>query len=440
MKKKIIISILVVLVLLVAAGVYYLYLMNFITMPRNWNRRPTQTVVHSDRVIPISSGETIIQWRGTNRTGTFYETGLMTSWNENEPQLLWHFDGLREGHSSPAVANGKIFVTGMTNGSGFIYVFDLNGNLLNTTEYGPEWNRSYDGARGTITPSNDKLFLISGFGVMYSFDQRTLNLIWSRNLLEEFNAPNIRWGITESPLIVGDKVIATPGGREHNVVALNKHTGELIWSSLARGDASAYCSPIFIDSQEVPLIVTMTAHHVIGLNAETGEMLWSHPHSNRHQVHPNTPLYSNGMILATSGYGHGSQMLRLINGGRGVEEVWSSRLLDNQMGGMVRVGNYVFGSGHSNRFWFCANWYTGEIMWQERGLTNGVIIANDGMLYIYTDRGDMVLARATPERFDIVGQFSITLGTDQHWAHPILYNGMLLVRRGDTLMAFNVKK
>ena len=403
--------------------------------------RPVQTTVHTSRANnSVSDGETIIQWRGANRTGIFYETGLKTSWGENQPQLLWHFDGLEDGHSSPAVANSKIFVTGMRNGRGSLFSFDLNGNLLNQVEYGAEWNRSYHGTRGTVTPSGNKLFLISGLGVIYAFDQTTLNLIWSRNLLREFNAPNIRWGITESPLVVGDKVIATPGGRRHNVVALNKYTGELIWSTPAMGDTSAYCSPFFIDSQEVPLIVTMTANHVIGLNAETGTLLWSHPHPNRWSVHPNTPVYSNGMILITSGYGQGSQMLRLTNGGRSVEQVWTSRLLDNLMGGVVKVGNYIFGSGHYNRFWFCINWYTGEVMWQTRGLSNGVIIANEGMLYLYTDRGDMVLARATPERFEMTGYFPITLGTDQHWAHPIIYNGMLLVRRGDTLMAFNLRE
>ena len=428
MKKIIILSILISTAGLLACG------------GSNRTNRPVQTVTHGTRAGGItSSGETIIQWRGQDRTGIFHETGLLTSWNENQPQLLWHFDGLEDGHSSPAIANGHIFVKGMANGRGFLYKLDLNGNLLQKVEYGPEWNRNYDGSRGTITPSGNNLYFISGMGVIYCFDQQ-LNLIWSRNLLDDFNASNIRWGITESPLIVGNKVIATPGGAEHNVVALNKHTGALVWSTPAMGDVSAYCSPLFIDSQDVPLIVTITANHVIGLDADTGTMLWSHPHTNRWNVHPNTPVYSNGMILVTSGYGQGSQMLRLTNGGRGVQLVWATRLFDNQMGGVVKVGNYVFGSGHNNRFWFCLNWYTGEVMWQERGLNNGVVIANDGMLYLYTDRGEIVLVRATPERLDIVGRFPITLGTDQHWAHPIIYNGMLIVRRGDTLMAFDLKE
>jgi outer membrane protein assembly factor BamB len=316
---------------------------------------------------------------------------------------------------------------------------------LNQKEYGREWDRNYNGSRGTITISDGKLYLISGLGVIYCFDQNSLDLMWEKNLLQTFNSRNITWGIAESPLIIGDKVIATPGGRQHNVVALNKNTGELIWSTPAKGDQSAYCSPIFIDDQAVPLIVQMTANHVIGVNADTGEMLWAHPNPNRWSVHANTPVYGNNMILVTSGYGRGSTMLRLTNGGRGVEQVWFNPRLDNQMGGMVKVGDYIYGSGHSNRFWFCANWNTGEIVWEDgrgeggHGISNGVTIANGDMLYIYSDRGDMILARATPEKFDIVSRFPITLGTDEHWAHPVIYQGILYVRRGDTLMAYKIK-
>jgi len=386
-----------------------------------------------------NSDSSVVQWRGTDRSGIYTETGLQTSWGEDGPEMLWYFNGLGYGHSSPAIAGNQIFVTGMTDGRGYIFVFDKNGNLLRQREYGAEWTRNFDGTRGTITPYDGKIYLISGYGVIYCFDQRNLNLIWSRNLLEDFNAPNIVWGITESPLIVGDKVIATPGGTEHNVVALNRHNGELVWSTPGMGNQSSYTSPMFIGTQQVPLVVQMTGHHTLGIHAETGEMLWAHPNTNQHQMHANTPVYSNGMILITSGYGRGSTMLRLTNGGRGVEEVWFNQLLDNQQGGMVKVGDYVFGSGHASRRWFATNWYTGEIVWESTALAMGVTIANNDMLYIYTDRGDMVLARATPEKFDIVSRFPITLGTNQHWAHPIIHNGVLYVRRGDTLMAFNIR-
>ena len=384
-----------------------------------------------------SSDSTIIQWRG-DRTGIFHETGLMTSWPEGGPELLWYFDGLGYGYSSPVIANGKIFINGMNGETamGSIFVFDLNGNLLKQREYGLEWNRSYPGARGTIAPSNDKLYLLSGRGVVYCFDQNTLNLVWSRDLREDFNASS--FGFTESPLPVGNKIIVTPGDTQYNMIALDKNTGELIWSTPGKGGRPTFCSAIFIDNYDVPLIVQMTGEYTIGIHADTGELLWAYPNT-RDEGHANSPLYSNGMILLTTGRGHGSFMLRLLDGGRSVEEVWTSTLPDNRVGGVVKIGNYFYTSGHNNRYWFCVNWYTGEVMWQESGRA-GITIAADGMLYMYTMRGEMKLVQPTPERFDIVSRFYITKGTNEHVAHPIIYNGVLYVRRGNTLMAFNIKK
>lgn len=380
-----------------------------------------------------------IQWRGTDRSGVYKETGLLKVWPQAGPTLAWHFDGLGEGHSSVAIDSDKLYLTGQTDGKGYIFVFDLAGKQLSKKEYGPDWSTNYNGPRGTITVNNGKIYLISGLGDVYCFDQNTLNVVWKKNILKEYNASNIEWGINEAPLIIGDKLIATPGGKQHNMVALNKNTGALVWSSPGEGDASAYCSPLYIADQQVPQIVNMTANHIIGVDAATGKKLWSHENKNRYSVHANTPVYANNMILCTSGYGRGSTMLRLTNGGRNVEQVWFAPELDNRIGAMVKVGNYAYGSGDNNRYWFCVDWNTGEIKYKEKGLAMGNIIANDGMLYCYTDRGEMALVKATPEKLDIVSKFSITMGTEQHWAHPVLYKGMMYVRHGNTLMAYKVK-
>ncbi|WP_291530311.1 PQQ-binding-like beta-propeller repeat protein [Bacteroides sp. UBA939] len=385
------------------------------------------------------SAQNNIQWRGTDRTGIYHETGLLKTWPEAGPALMWSYNGLGEGHSSVAVDSDKLYVTGLTDGKGYIYVFDTKGKLLNKKEYGPEWAESYNGSRGTVTINEGKIYLITGMAEIYCIDQQNLNVLWKKNFMKDFNGANIQWGVCETPLIIGEKVIATPGGKENNVVALNKNTGATIWSCAGEGDSSAYCSPLYIAGQKIPQIVTMTANHIIGINAATGEKLWSYPNKNRHDVHANTPVYSDGMILCTSGYGKGSTMLRLINDGRGVEQVWFNGELDNRIGAMVKVGDYAYGSGDANRFWFCVDWKTGEIKWKQRGLAMGNTIANEGMLYCYTDRGEMVLAKATPEKFDIVSKFPITLGTEQHWAHPIIYKGVLYVRHGDTLMAYQIK-
>jgi len=385
------------------------------------------------------SAQTNIQWRGTDRSGIYHEEGLLTQWPESGPALKWHFDELGEGHSSVAIDADKLYLSGLKGDKGYLYVFDLDGKLLNTKEYGPEWNASYNGPRGTVTVNDSKVYLISGYGVLYCFDQNTLNLVWKKDFLNEFNSSNITWGINEAPLVVDNMVIATPGGTKGNIVALEKNTGELIWTCAGEGDLSAYCSPQYVSNQEVPQIVTITANHVIGVDVRTGKELWSVEKTNRWSVHANTPVYSDGMLLCTSGYGGGSIMLRLTNGGRNVEKVWESTELDNRLGSMVKIGNYVYGSGDSKRYWFCADWKTGEIKFKQNGYAMGNIIADEGMLYCYTDRGNMLLAKATPEKFDVVSKFPITLGTAQHWAHPVLYKGLLFVRHGNSLMAYQVK-
>ena len=380
-----------------------------------------------------------IQWRGENRTGVYNEKDLLKSWPAEGPQLLWHYDGLGEGHSSVAIDANKIYVTGLSEKTGYIYVFDLNGKLLNKKSYGEDWSENYNGSRGTITINDGKLYLATGTGDLICLDQNTLNILWKKNIVTDFDAKNITWGITESPLIVGEKIIFTPGGKTHNIVALNKNDGSLIWSSEGEGDQSAYCSPLYVGDQEVPQVVTMTADHILGIDIATGKKLWSYEQKNRWSVHANTPVYGENMLLCTSGYGQGSVMLRLTNGGRNVEKVWFSQELDSRMGAMVKLGDYVYGSGDNNKFFFCVDWQTSEIKYKDR-IASGVTIADaDGMIYHYSDRGEMALIRANPEKFEMISKFPITLGTDQHWAHPVIYQGVLYVRHGDTLMAYDIK-
>ena len=388
--------------------------------------------------LSLSAQNTNVQWRN-DRTGVYNEKGLLKSWDPKGPELLWHYDGLNEGHSSVAIDANKIYITGMTKDIGYLYVFDLNGKLLNKKEYGKEWAESYNGSRGTVTINDGKVYIISGKGYLICLNQNTLDVVWKKDVQKDFGGKNIRWGINESPLIVNEKIILTPGGKEHNVVALNKNNGSLIWSCVGEGDLSAYCSPLYIGDQEVPQIVTMTANHILGIDISNGKKLWSYENTNKWSVHANTPIYGDNMILCTSGYGKGSTMLRLKNGGRSVEVAWILTDIDSRIGAMVKIGDYVYGSGDNHKYWFCVDWKTGTIKYKDNSLPTGVTIAADGMLYCYSDRGDMALVKATPEKFDIVSKFMITLGTDQHWAHPVIYQGVLYVRHGNTLMAYKIK-
>lgn len=378
------------------------------------------------------------QWRGKNREGIYTETGLLKQWPENGPELLWSSGVLGEGYSSPAIANDKIYITGMIDSTGYLFVFDLKGNLLATKDYGLEWNENYNGTRSAVNVNDGRLYLFSGRGVLLCYEESTLNLLWSKDFMSDFDGNNLKFGITESHLIVGDVLYATPGGEKNNMVALNKHTGELIWSSEGTGKPSTYCSPQYIGDQEIPIIVNAIDSSLVAFNAQTGEMLWEIDQKNPYGMSPNTPIYADGKIFSTTGGGIGSMQLRITDGGKKIEKVWSNEL-DNKMGGAVKIGNYVYGSGEKNRYWYCIDWATGETKYKDNQIGVGNVIACDGMLYCYSDRGEMALVKPGPEKFEVTGKFNITLGTNQHWAHPVIYKGTLYVRHGDTLMAYNIK-
>jgi outer membrane protein assembly factor BamB len=384
------------------------------------------------------SAQDNIQWRGTDRTGLYKETGLLKSWPDGGPTLLWHYDQLGEGHSSIAVANDKIYITGLVDGSGHVFVFDTNGKLLNKKTYGQEWDANYNGSRGTITPDNGKLYVYSGTGNLVCLRENDLNILWKKNITDDFQGSNIRWGVNESPLIVDEKVIITPGGKENNVVALNKNTGELIWSCAGEGDMPAYCSPLYVGHQQIPQIITITDKHILGIDAANGKKLWSYPYNNNRNIHPNTPIYHDNQLLCLSGYNKGSILLRLTDGGRKVEKVWENPEFDPKTGGAVKIGNYVYGSGDHNKYWFCIDWQTGETKYKDNPIAVGAVISADGLLFCYSDKGEMALMKPTPEKFDLISRYPITLGAEQHWAHPVIYKGVMYVRHGNTLMAYHI--
>jgi len=273
-------------------------------------------------------------------------------------------------------------------------------------------------------------------------DKQSLDILWKKNIETDFDGKNIMWGVCESPLIIDEKVILTVGGKEHNVVALNKHNGSLIWSCAGDGDLSSYCSPLYIPDQQVPQIVTMMASHILSIEVATGKKLWSYKNENFRRIHPNTPVYHDNLLLCTSGYRLGSVMLRLTNGGRSVEKVWASKDLETKTGGVVKIGDYVYGSADENsrNARLCLDWKTGKTMYNDHSFGVGVTIAADGMLYTYSEsRGEIALVRPNPSKFEVVSKFRIRQGTGPHWAHPVIYQGIMYVRHGNALMAYQIK-
>lgn len=387
-----------------------------------------------------SWSQEVAQWRGPDRDGIYPETGLLRVWPDGGPQLLWHYDELGTGHSSAVVAGERVYTAGILNGIGNIFCFSLDGKLLWKVPYGEEWTESWEGVRSTPLIVDGKIYLLSGMGKLLCRNADDGKFIWSVDIIKEYDGRNIKWGYTENLAVEGDKLFCTVGGIINNVIAVNRNTGKLIWSSKGLGETSAYCSPALVRLSTRTLLVTQTEKHILGLDASTGQLLWNHEQPNKYSVHANTPLFHDGFLFCSSGYGQGGVMLQLDAEGKKVREVWRNISMDNRMGGYVLLNGRIYGSDDSNKAWYCLDWKTGKELGSEKVTGRGNIISSDGMLYCYSDKGEIVLALPGSSGLTKVSGFNVPYGTDQHWAHLVIAHGKLFVRHGNSLMVYNIKK
>ena len=380
------------------------------------------------------------KWRGTNSSGIYTVEKLLAQWPVEGPKILWSYTSLGQGFSSPVLANNKIYLNGLIDGQAVLFVLDQNGKELQQFKYGKEFVESYPGVRSTPTIVGDLAYLLTGHGKLTCLDLKTGKPVWVKDYIAQFEGSNITWGFTESILIDGEKLYCTPGGKKNNVMALNRMTGETIWSCPGLGELSAYCTPLLIKLPARQLLVTHMANHVVGIDAITGKLLWSFEHPNQWAVHPNTPIYSDGGLFVFSGYGQGGEKLKLSADGSSVTKDWAIKSFDSRIGGAVLIDGYLYGSGDNGRSWQCIDWKTGEQKYASTEVAKGVTIAANKMLIGYSEKGELFLADANPSALKIISKTKVALGTEQHWAHPVINKGVLYVRHGNTLIAYQISE
>lgn len=384
----------------------------------------------------------IYQWRGPSRNGILAETGLMKSWPLKGPEMLWLYEGLGDGHGSIGPGKDRFFILGMENGMGFLFSFDYSGKLLWKKKYGPEWTESYNGPRSTPVVAGDRVYFQSGQGLVCCYDYYTGAEIWSVDLLKKFGGRQITWGMTENLLIEGDRIFCTPGGLKNNIVALNRMTGETIWTSPGNGQPSAYCSALYVRHNGAELIVTMLEKSIVGVDARTGEFYWQVPQYQWNNIHANIPVYSEGIIYCASENDNrdcGIVALQLSADGRKVSVIWRNEEFKNLMGGIILKDNLIYGSIYNRSLWCCIDKLTGKILHSFRGLPDGSILLADGLFYCYGTRGEMALMKADRSSFNVISRFRITIGDGPHFSHPVIYKGRMYVRHGNALMVYNIK-
>lgn len=384
------------------------------------------------------------RFRGPAGDRVFPETGLLEQWPEGGPKLAWSAKGLGPGYSSAVVVDGTVYVTGMDEqNQGVLFAFAEDGSRKWQVAYGPEFVQAGPaptGTRGTPTVDGDRVFVMTGFSKLVIIDAGEGRVLRTVDLLERFGAKPATFGFAECVLVDGRKVICTPGGSDASLVALDRDTGETIWQTKGLSQPSGYCSARLISHNGRRLVLTMLANSVVAVDVGSGEVVWQQPYPHRAEVQPNPPLYADGMVYVSSGMGTGSAMFSLGQADPDAATKWRSRNLDCQMQGTVLLDGYIYGTAQSgNRGLVCLDWETGQMKWNASTTGMGVVVAADGMLYVYTQEGTMILVEPNPDEYKPVSQFAITAGTNEHWAHPTIANGRLYVRRGDALMVYEIR-
>ena len=385
------------------------------------------------------------RFHGPNHDNISSDTGLLKEWPDDGPPLDWTCEKIGNGYSGVSMAGGLIYTAGNKDGSTLISAIDMDGNVKWQVPNGPEWTTDYPGTRGTPTIDGDRLYHQSPIGNIVCLNAVTGKEIWSGNSLDTFQADNIKWALAESLLIDGDRVICCPGGKGASVAALNKMTGETVWTSESTGDKTSYATPAFVEYNGLRMILTMNAKAFIGVNADTGKLLFRHPFETKYDINVLKPIFHEGLVFISGGYGTtGSEMLKVAVQGdnASVEEVWASRELDNQHGGVIFLDGYLYGAAHSfnNAKWVCLDWSKGEVQWAERAVGKGSSTYADGMFYLMNEKSTVGLAKGSPEGLEVVSQFRLPSGgRGASWAHPVVCGGRLYIRHDFRLFAYNVK-
>ena len=386
-------------------------------------------------------------WRGESRNGIYSETNLLKSWPENGPQLIWEADSIGNGYSSPAVSDRFVYATGEADSTGYLAKYDLGGTQLWKVAYGKEWTKNFPGSRGTPVVYGQEVYLCSGMGELFCFNIESGEKIWSKDLQAEFGGVIPRFGYSQSPLVKDDQLVIVPGGPEHNVVALNRHNGDLVWSCKAFGEWPAYNSAEFIQTGEEQLVSVFTAYHLLGLDWKTGELLWSHEQTNtkpeeREQgngdTHGNPAVFADGQLYYSAGDGNGGVDLTLAADGKSISEKWQNPAFDSYMTGFVVANNRLYGAGHSKQQLLAIDCASGEVT-DSLKTGRGITILADGMIYFYADKGELSLIDANESQLKKVSSFKLKKGTKEHFAHPVIRDGVLYVRHGNYLGAYSIK-
>jgi outer membrane protein assembly factor BamB len=380
------------------------------------------------------------QWRGPNRDGISAETGLLQQWPKSGPPQAWRTSGVGNGYSSFSTSGSRLYTLGARAGNEYVIAIDrATGRkvweYLNGRRYE---NDRGDGPRSTPTVDGDRLYVFGGSGDLTCLEHATGKKIWSINVVQKFRGVNPYWGYSESPLIVGDRILLNAGGRNASIVAIAKADGSTLWQQ--HSDGAGYSSPMLMRTGSLNQVIFFTDSRTVAVDPRDGRLLWSYNKANNGTANVATPIVKGTRVFVSSDYGTGAALLDVRAAGNlaTANEVYFTRDMRNHHASSVAIGDHLY--GFSSSILTALKFDSGEMAWRDRSVGKGSLIFGDQRLYLYSEDGVVGLAEASPAAYREHGRFSIPQQSGlPTWSHPIIAGGFLVIRDQDSVYAYDVR-
>ena len=406
--------------------------------------RPVTMILMTLAFTSVTQAEDWPQWRGPERTGISKESGLLQTWPADGPPLRWKATNIGTGYSSPSVVQGRVYLQTTQGNDEFTLALDekTGAKIWETPigKVGKNRGPQYPGTRSTPTVDGDRIYCLASDGELVCLETAMGNTKWKKHLKQDFGGEDGAWAFSESVLIDGEALVCTPGGKTAALAALNKLTGETIWTSNVPGGGTAeYASIMIVDKGPVKQYVTFLRNGLVGVEAKTGKFLWLYNKTIDQGANILTPIVAGDRVFS-AGSRTGGGLVQLKTDGAGVtaEQIYFVRKVAPGIGGAVLLDGNLYGT--SAQAMFCADFSTGEEKWTDRAVGPASVCYADGRIYVRGHgSGDVVLVEPSSSGYKERGRLKqLDRSSTQTWPHPVVANGGLYLRDQEVLLCHDV--
>jgi outer membrane protein assembly factor BamB len=376
------------------------------------------------------------RWRGPNLNGISDETGWLDQWPKDGPPVAWK-NAVGTGYSSVAVSQGRLYTMGNKDDRDAIFCVDaITGQGVWTHSYPADLgDLNFEGGpTATPTVDGDRVYTLSRWGDVFCLEAATGKVLWSSNVLKETGARVPNWGLSGSPLVHGKLLLLSVGKAG---LALEKDTGKIAWKSDT--DEAGYSTPLRFQRGGDWYVLVSSGTSFTAVRIETGQPLWQLRWITRYGVNAADPIVAGDHVFLSSGYTKGATLLKM--GAGDPTEVWRNRNMCNQFNPSVLLDGFIYGidgdtTGEPGLR--CIELKTGEVRWTESAVGMGSVMAADGKLIVLSERGELMVAKASPEGFKPSARARVLAETC--WTVPVLANGRIYCRNsGGDLVCLDVR-